>query len=62
MILGSYNWTKSGAYDNDGNALIIHDRELARAYHAEWQRLWATVPLERMCSVVEVYLPVVVSD
>ncbi len=39
VILGSYNWTGSGAYDNDENTLIVHDRELARAYYAEWQRL-----------------------
>ena len=41
-------------YDNDENTLIIHDRELARAYYAEWQRLWATVPVERVCGAVEV--------
>ena len=39
MILGSYNWTEAGAYDNDENTLFLHDRELARAYYAEWQRL-----------------------
>jgi phosphatidylserine/phosphatidylglycerophosphate/cardiolipin synthase-like enzyme len=43
VILGSYNWTGSGAYDNDENTLIVHDRELARAYHAEWQRLWSAL-------------------
>jgi phosphatidylserine/phosphatidylglycerophosphate/cardiolipin synthase-like enzyme len=39
VILGSYNWTDRGAYSNDENTLIVHDRELARAYRAEWQRL-----------------------
>jgi phosphatidylserine/phosphatidylglycerophosphate/cardiolipin synthase-like enzyme len=39
VILGSYNWTDAGAYDNDENTLIIHDRELARAYYHEWERL-----------------------
>jgi phosphatidylserine/phosphatidylglycerophosphate/cardiolipin synthase-like enzyme len=39
VILGSYNWTDAGAYDNDENTLIIHDRELARAYYQEWERL-----------------------
>jgi phosphatidylserine/phosphatidylglycerophosphate/cardiolipin synthase-like enzyme len=39
VILGSYNWTDGGAYDNDENTLIVHDRELARAYYSEWQRL-----------------------
>ena len=36
--------------------------ELARAYYAEWQRLWATVPLERVCKVVKVRLPMMVRD
>jgi hypothetical protein len=40
VILGSYNWTDSGAYANDENTLIIHDHELAQAYYAEWLRLW----------------------
>ena len=35
VILGSYNWTDAGAYDNDENTLIIHDRVLARAHYAE---------------------------
>jgi phosphatidylserine/phosphatidylglycerophosphate/cardiolipin synthase-like enzyme len=39
VILGSYNWTDAGAYDNDENTLIIHDRELAQAYYDEWERL-----------------------
>ena len=59
VVLGSYNWTDSGAYDNDENTLIIHDRELARAYHAEWERLWGTVALERICNSYEVYVPMV---
>jgi uncharacterized repeat protein (TIGR01451 family) len=43
VILGSYNWTDSGAYDNDENTLIIHDYGLAQAYYAEWQRLWSAL-------------------
>ena len=62
VIVGSTNWTAAGAYDNDENTLIIHDRELARAYYAEWQRLWATVSPERVCKVVRVYVPVVARD
>ena len=62
VIVGSYNWTNAGAYDNDENTLILHDRELARAYDAEWQRLWATVPAERVCGAVKVWLPVVVRE
>jgi phosphatidylserine/phosphatidylglycerophosphate/cardiolipin synthase-like enzyme len=45
--------SNAGAYDNDENTLIIHDRDLARAYYEEWQRLWATVPEERVCNVFE---------
>ena len=41
--------------------LILHDRELARAYYAEWKRLWGTVPVERVCGAVKVWLPVVVA-
>ena len=43
VILGSYNWSKAGGYQNDENTLIIHDRDLARAYYAEWQRLWSAL-------------------
>jgi phosphatidylserine/phosphatidylglycerophosphate/cardiolipin synthase-like enzyme len=39
VIVRSYNWTEARAYDNDENTLILHDRELARAYYAEWHRL-----------------------
>ena len=35
VIVGSYNWTEAGAYDNDENTLILHDHELARAYDGE---------------------------
>jgi hypothetical protein len=30
VILGPYNWTEAGDYD-DENTLIVHDRELAEA-------------------------------
>jgi phosphatidylserine/phosphatidylglycerophosphate/cardiolipin synthase-like enzyme len=62
VIVGSTNWTNAGAYDNNENTLILHDRGLARAYYAEWQRLWATMPVGRVCNVIEVYLPMVLSD
>ena len=42
--------------------LIIPDRELARAYYAEWQRLWPTVSLDRICNPPGVYLPVVLRN
>jgi phosphatidylserine/phosphatidylglycerophosphate/cardiolipin synthase-like enzyme len=59
VILGSYNWTDSGAYDNDENTLIIHDRALAEAYYAEWQRLWSALGPEQECRQWAVYLPLV---
>jgi hypothetical protein len=62
VILGSYNWTDSGAYDNDENTLIIHDRDLARAYHAEWQRLWAALREETLCPRSIAYLPMVIRE
>jgi phosphatidylserine/phosphatidylglycerophosphate/cardiolipin synthase-like enzyme len=40
VVLGSYNWTASGAYDNDENTLIIHSAALAQTYYEEWKDLW----------------------
>jgi len=56
VILGSYNWTTRGAYENDENTLVIHDHDLARAYFAEWQRLWSA--LEEL-EAWDVFLPLV---
>lgn len=36
---------------------VVHDRELARAFYTEWQRLWSTMSLDRICSSYSVYLP-----
>lgn len=56
VILGSYNWTGSGAYGNDENTLIIHDRTLARAYYNEWKQLWDALGTDNMCNpVAEVF-------
>ena len=52
----------AGGTDNDENALIIRDRALAQAYYEEWQRLWGTVNLDRICNPHGVYLPVVVRN
>ncbi len=62
VILGSYNWTSSGAYDNDENTLIIHDRDLAQAYHAEWQRLWSALGTETICERFLTYLPLTLKN
>ena len=61
VVLGSYNWTASGAYDNDENTLIVHDPALARAYHAEWQRLWDALGVHTLCVSHTVYLPAVMA-
>lgn len=60
VILGSYNWTESGAYSNDENTLIIHDATLAQAYYAEWQRLWASIDPGNICNNGFVYLPFII--
>jgi phosphatidylserine/phosphatidylglycerophosphate/cardiolipin synthase-like enzyme len=60
--VGSTNWTNAGAYDNDENTLIVHDRDPARAYDAGWQRRWGTVPVERVCNTFEVYLPMALQN
>jgi len=62
VMLGSYNWSERGAYHNDENTLIIHDRDLARAYHAEWQRLWAALGPETLCQRFVVYLPLTLKN
>jgi len=62
VILGSYNWTSAGAYDNDENTLIIHDHDLARSYYAEWQRLWSALGIEDMCNPFVIYLPLVLRN
>jgi len=52
VVLGSYNWTDSGAYNNDENTLIIHSAALAQAYYEEWKELWDALDNH-------VYLPLV---
>jgi phosphatidylserine/phosphatidylglycerophosphate/cardiolipin synthase-like enzyme len=49
VILGSYNWTKAGAFDNDENTLIVHDAALAQAYYEEYQRLYEAIPDAAIC-------------
>jgi phosphatidylserine/phosphatidylglycerophosphate/cardiolipin synthase-like enzyme len=62
VILGSYKGTDSGAYDNDEGTLIIHDRDLARAYYGEWQRLWVALREETLCPRSIAYLPMVIRE
>ncbi|MCC6604423.1 MAG: lamin tail domain-containing protein [Anaerolineae bacterium] len=60
VILGSYNWTDSGAYQNDENTLIIHSADLAQDYLVEWQQLWQAIDLDQICNPPTVYLPFIV--
>ena len=50
VITGSYNWTAAGAESNDENTLIIHDAATARAYYAEYLRLYQAIPQDAICS------------
>jgi phosphatidylserine/phosphatidylglycerophosphate/cardiolipin synthase-like enzyme len=59
VILGSSSWTEAAAYENDENTLIVHSRELAQTYYAEWQRLWGTLDRDRICNPFTVYLATV---
>ncbi len=52
VILGSYNWTASGAFDNDENTLIIHDADLALAYYQEYLNLYKSISDAAICHSV----------
>ncbi|MDY6835888.1 MAG: phospholipase D-like domain-containing protein [Chloroflexota bacterium] len=40
VVTGSYNPTKSANTRNDENILVLHDSEIAEAYHAEFSAMW----------------------
>ena len=58
MIVGSTDWTDAGAYDNAENTVVLHDRELARAYDAE-HPLVGDGAVGEGGNAVKVWLPVV---
>ncbi|MDJ0273830.1 MAG: phospholipase D family protein [Aigarchaeota archaeon] len=41
VITGSYNFTASAEDENDENVVVIYDREVARAFAREFERVWA---------------------
>jgi len=41
VVMGSYNFSNNAEDSNDENVLIIHHPEIADAYFAEWERVWA---------------------
>jgi hypothetical protein len=50
LIVGSYNWTAAGAFDNDENTLIIRSAPIAAAYYTETLRLYEALPDAAICS------------
>jgi mitochondrial cardiolipin hydrolase len=47
LVTGSYNWTRSAAENNHENILITDQARLVRAFHDEFERLWASFPSPR---------------
>ncbi|MGQ0601474.1 MAG: phospholipase D-like domain-containing protein [Anaerolineales bacterium] len=41
VVVGSYNFSRNAEENNNENVLVIHDPEIAAAYFAEWQKVWA---------------------
>jgi len=41
VAFGSFNFTSSAANNNDENMLIVHNRDIARAFLEEFERRWA---------------------
>jgi len=41
VVMGSYNFSRNAEENNDENVLILHSPEIAAAYYAEWQKVWA---------------------
>ncbi len=41
VVTGSYNFSRNAEENNDENVLILHSPEIAGAYFAEWQKVWA---------------------
>jgi len=40
VVTGSFNWTNQAAYCNKENLLFLENKDLARQYSNEFQRLW----------------------
>ena len=41
LTTGSYNWTNNAELFNQENLLVLSDPALIRAYHQEFEKLWA---------------------
>lgn len=44
IVVGSMNWSVSGAEKNDENTLIVHSPELAVEFESVFERLWDSIP------------------
>lgn len=44
IVVGSMNWSFSGAVKNDENTLILHSPELAVEFESVFDRLWNSIP------------------
>ncbi|MCX8170390.1 MAG: phospholipase D family protein [Candidatus Bathyarchaeota archaeon] len=40
IITGSYNWSKTAEEENNENLIIIKDRDIARKYEEEFEKIW----------------------
>ena len=40
VLNGSFNWTRSAVLNNREDVVISQDPNLARAFNAEFERLW----------------------
>lgn len=41
VVMGSYNFSNNAEENNDENILILHNANIAQAYFAEFQKVWA---------------------
>ncbi|KAI8466110.1 MAG: MT associated signaling protein phospholipase D [Monoraphidium minutum] len=41
LLNGSFNWTRAGVLENEENVLILDEPQVAAAYTAQFERLWA---------------------
>jgi phosphatidylserine/phosphatidylglycerophosphate/cardiolipin synthase-like enzyme len=49
VITGSYNFSKNAEQTNDENLIVLDDRQVARLYLAEFDRIWAKAEQPDRC-------------
>ena len=40
LITGSFNWTDQAVKENQGNVIILYNKELCKKYTDEYNKLW----------------------